>query len=80
MVEFKSNKDTTYRVYANKTQELINARKFAFWDFSKCVGSDDLSHAKVKIVIIFVACVHKHGNLFMRPQLQTRSFPIPCFH
>ena len=23
-----------YRVYANKTQDLINARKFVLWDFS----------------------------------------------
>ena len=23
-----------YRVYANKMQDLINARKFALWDFS----------------------------------------------
>ena len=23
-----------YCVYANKTQDLINTRKFAFWDFS----------------------------------------------
>ena len=33
-LQFSGENLMMYRVYANKTQDLISARKFAFWDFS----------------------------------------------